>query len=204
MQRRRPRRRNDPATLPARIAAVAAAALILAACGGGPTPEPTAPATPSPAPTATEAAYACPVERTELEVPSNRLVAVEVVARDGRDAVVFTFGPSGEGSGATPTVEIGPAEPPFVKAPSGFPLELAGDAFVRLTFRETIVYDESGTGTLGTPTELAPLGAAVREVVEAEAFEGVADWLVGVAGEGCARVAVDPEAMTLVLEVRAP
>lgn len=202
MQRRR--RRTDPATLPARLAAATAAAFLVAACGGGPTPAPTTPATASPAPTATEAAYACPIERATLEVPSNRLVAVEVVPRDGRDAVVFTFGPSGEGSGATPTVEIAPAEPPFVKAPSGFPLEVAGDAHIRLTFRETIVYDESGTGTLGTPNELAPLGAAVREVVEAEAFEGVADWLVGVAGEGCARVAVDPGAGTLVLEVRAP
>ncbi|MFM2106096.1 MAG: hypothetical protein RL338_1128 [Chloroflexota bacterium] len=203
MQRRQ--RRIRPATLPARIAAaIAAGALALAACGGGPTPAPTSPATASPAPTATEAAYACPVERATLEVPSNRLVAVEVVPREGRDAVVFTFGPSGEGSGATPTVEIATAEPPFVKAPSGFPLEVAGDAYIRLTFRETIVYDESGTGTLGTPNELAPLGAAVREVVEAEAFEGVADWLVGVAGDGCARVAVDPDAGTLVLEVRAP
>lgn len=194
------------------VLAVATVAILVAGCATAPSATPTvgpsasastAPSASGPTPSPT-VAFACPIAPVTLQVPSNRLVAVAVTSRDGWDEVRFTFGPDGQGSAAGPTVEIRPDSPPFVKAPSGFPLEVAGDAFIRLTFRDTIIANESGSPTLGTATTLTPNGAAVREVVEAEAFEGVADWIVGVSGAGCARVAVDTLADTMTLEVGRP
>lgn len=190
------------------VALVLSSSLVTACTGAAATVSPSAPpsetAAPSIAPSASDAAFACPPSAQTLEVPSNRLVGVAVTSQSGYDRIVFTFGASGPGSGATPTAELKPAQPPFVKAPSGFPLTVAGDSFLRVTFRETIIADASGQATLQGSTDIKPTGSAVKEVVQAEAFEGLSDWLVGAAAGACARATVDSTAKTLVVDVKAP
>lgn len=170
-----------------------------------PTEAPTAAPTPTLAPTATPvatAAFACPFVVPAAGVPTNRVVKVAVVARDGYDQVIFTLGKNGSGSGAPPTIEVAAATPPFMKSPSGFPLTVAGETFLRVTFRETIVAGEDGTPTYDGPRDLTPAGTvAVKEVVQDEAFEGVVDWLIGLEGQGCGRAVIDPVARTVTLEL---
>ena len=99
-----------------------------------------------------------------------------LTARSGYDQLVFTFGRSGSGSGMTPTVQIRTAKPPFMRSPSGLPLTVAGTAFLRLTFRETIVAGEDGTPTYTGPQKIASSGTAiVRELVQRapEGFSGL-------------------------------
>ncbi len=199
-----------PSAASAAVAAIVLTSSLLAACTGAPATEPPSanPPTESPAqsvsPSPSEAAFACPLVAQTLEVPSNRLLGVAVTPLSGYDEVVFTFGSAGQGSGATPTAELKPAQPPFVKAPSGFPLTVAGASFMRVTFRETIIADASGQPTLQGSGDVKPTGSAVKEVVQAEAFEGLSDWLVGAVDGACARVRVDTAANTLVLDVKAP
>ncbi len=184
---------------------------LLAACTGSAAtssasePAPSASPSASPvSPSPSEATFACPPAPTTLEVPSNRLVGVAVTSDQGFDRVVFSFGDPGQGSGATPTATLKGDQPPFVKAPSGFPLTVDGSTFIRVTLRETIVADEAGKATLQGSADLKPGGPVVREVVQAEAFEGVSDWLVGAVSGACARATVDAAAKTLVLDVKAP
>lgn len=192
------------------VSFVLSGSVALAACSGSPaTASPSGPPSESAsasavAPSPSEGAFACPPAAQTLEVPTNRLVGVAVTPEAGYDEVVFTFGPSDQGSGATPTAELKPAAPPFVKAPSGFPLTVAGESFIRVTFRETIIADGSGNATLQGSSDIKPNGTVIREVVQAEAFEGLSDWLVGTVANACARVRVDTTRSALLLDVRAP
>jgi len=129
---------------------------------------------------------------------------VDVTSKPGYDEVEFWFTTSGAGSGVAPSLTVESASPPFVHGASGLPLTVAGESFVRLTFREMIVADESGNATLTGPKDVLAAGAAVREAVETEAFEGVVGWIVGSVGPGCARVIVDPGGRRVLLDVRAP
>ncbi len=158
----------------------------------------------SASPSVTPGRFDCPVASTTVVPPSNRLEGVTVSATAGYDEVAFTFAPSGTGSGAAPSMTVESAVPPFVRGASGLPLAVAGQSFIRLTFREMIVADQSGSPTLTSPTDVLAAGPAVREAVESEAFEGVVSWIVGSAGPGCARVTVDAAGARVLLDVRTP
>lgn len=197
-----------------------AAAVALSACAGtvGPTPgastscEPSAsacasPSRPAAGPTDGSAAlgdFGCPARMTTLVAPTNRLTGVAVTARTGYDEVAFSFGPGAAGSGAAPGVIVAPADPPFVEGASGLPLPVDGTHFVELTFRDMVVADETGTPSYAGPQSLTPGTPAVAQVVQAEAFEGVVRWIVGIRDPGCVRVAADPAGDRILLEVRAP
>jgi hypothetical protein len=148
--------------------------------------------------------FACLGAPTTLVPPSNRLEAVDVTSKPGYDEVEFWFATSGTGSGVAPSLTVESATSPFVHGASGLPLTVAGESFVRLTFREMIVADEGGQSTLTGPADVRPSGPVVREAVESEAFEGVVSWIVGSTRPGCVRVTADPAGRRVILDVRIP
>lgn len=158
----------------------------------------------APAPSVPEATFACSAATLTLVPPSNRLTGVLVSTDDGFDRIAFTFGPSGAAGGASPGLIVGPAEPPFVEGASGLPLEVAGERFLGLRFRDTIVADEQGAATYAGPREIRPGTPAVEEVALAEAFEGHLDWIVGMSAPGCVRVTVEPAGGRLLIDVQHP
>lgn len=198
------------------VALVLVSALALAACGGGQQASPSASegcgasATACPTPSTkaggseVPAGFSCPVARTMLVAPSNRLTGVTVTARTGYDEVVFTFGEGAPGSGAVPGAIIDAAEPPFVQGASGLPLAVEGERFVELVFRDMVVADESGAPAYAGAQSIRPVTPAVSEVVQAEAFEGVVRWLIGMREPGCVRITGDPAGGRILVDVAVP
>lgn len=204
---------------PVIVALALGLAVWLVACGG-PSTAPSAPAAPSPAatpassapaapsPTTTpEAAFACVMPVVAGALPSDRLVGVEASGGLGFDRITFRFAPS-EPSSPTPLVpatgELREARPPFVQGASGLPLDVDGERFVSIVFRDMVVADEEGRPTYDGPAELRPGGSAIRHVVLSEAFEGVVSWIVGLRGPGCVRVAPDPASPAIWIDVASP
>lgn len=185
--------------------------IVVGACGEGGSRPPSAKATPtaSSATATTTASMAgppfdCPVSTATLVPPSNRLTGVTATAGTGFDRVTLEFGPGAVGGGAPPGLIVQAATPPFVEGASGRPLDVAGGRFVELTFRDMVVADEQGNPTNPGPTRLTLDTAAVLEVVQTEAFEGVVRWIIGTVAPGCARVAVDPTGDRIHVDVRRP
>jgi len=172
------------------------------ACQAAGTPPPSSP--PAASPTTSGAAFACPPLMLALTAPSNRLTGVSVTGETGFDRVAIQFGPSGIGSGATPGLIASSVTPPFVEGASGLPLSVGGDRFLDLTFRDMIVADDGGTPTLSGPARLTADGSAVVEAVQAEAFEGVVRWIIGVREPGCGRVTVDAPGSRILVDLQAP
>jgi hypothetical protein len=195
------------------MALAACLAAGLAACAGGSatpspagatTPPPTGPATASPS---SEPAFACVMPVVVGVLPGDRLVGVEVSTEAGFDRIAFRFAPSAPGSAAplvAPTGELREARPPFVQGASGLPLDVNGDRFVSIVFRDMILGDDQGDPTYDGPTDLRPSGPAIRHVVLSEAFEGVVSWIVGLSEAGCLRVGRDATTATIRIDVASP
>ncbi len=175
-----------------------AMAFLVAGCGVSATASPVSP------PSIPGAQFSCPVQMMPLVPPGNRLTRVSVDAEEGFDRVTFSFGQGSTGSGARPGAIVRPAEPPFVEGASGLPLAVEGERFIELMFRDMVVADEQGSPTYVGRTPIVPGTPAVQEVVQAEAFEGVAAWLIGVRAPGCARVTNDMSGRRLLIDVQHP
>ncbi len=103
-----------------------------------------------------------------------------------------------------PTGELREARPPFVHGASGLPLDVDGERFVSIVFRDMILADEQGNPTYDGPTDLRQTGPAIRHLVLSEAFEGVVSWIVGLRGPGCLRVGRDATTSTVRIDVASP
>lgn len=147
--------------------------------GPSPSPRPTHTPTPTPAPSPTP----CPALPEGGAIASDHLVAIELDESADRDLVVFRF--DGNTPGAAPTVRFESVEPPFVLDPSGLPLEVQGERFLRIRFDGMWLYDEAGVATRGTDVPIAGSPPAVVEVALESEFEGVSSWIVGMVGSGC-------------------
>jgi hypothetical protein len=190
---------TEPMSHPRRIrAALAVAGILIAVTGCAPTttPAPSASASASTEPspgTSTSASIEpsaavtpCPIVADEGAFRSRKLVSVAVVPGVDGDLVVFTFDFDAPTGTAQPTARLDAAEPPFTADPSGLPLEVPGERFVRVRFSGMILYDEAGVPTYTGDERIEPAGAAaVRAVVREGEFEGVSSWLIGFDGPGC-------------------
>lgn len=192
------------------LVGAALAALALAACGSAASPSPAGPATPAPTtggptdvpvPTTTPPPFACDeaVERPGT-VPRAQITGLEVV-NDGRyGRIIFTFAPEGNVA-AVPEVRIEPAQPPFVRDPSGLPLEVPGAAFVTIVLQGGTALDENMEPTFEGPFDLDPAGSPIVSLRRAGDWEGVSTWVVGLDGASCVRVLPPDGTSRLVIEL---
>lgn len=205
--------RRAPRTLRllAALALAAVTALALAACGDDDdddrdatatppvTASATAPPTPSPSPAAT-ATVAPPFGGTRGPVTSEgdaagivMLVAVRAARQDGFDRAVWEF------EGGIPPYTVEYVEPPITADGSGMEVEIAGEAYLKVTFRGANAHTEAGQPTIGAreiPLDLPQ----VVELEQTGDFEAVVTWVIGLRGEadltvteldGPSRVVVD-------------
>lgn len=191
------------------LAATLVLALALTACvgsrfgAGSPSPspsaaEPSASAAASEAPASAEPStslsasaepsadlgpFACELPIEERGEPVHtQLVDVRVGEHDGYDRVVFEF------DNGIPEYVLSAAEPPYVEDPSGLPIEVDGEAVLKLVMiggtRLDADYEETYTG----PLEFEPGFDTLVHLVEAGDFEAVSSWYIGLSDDACVRV----------------
>ena len=167
----------------------AVALLTAAACGE----EAAAPATPgeetatAPSPTAappTATAAATPFQGTRepVEAPASPglplggalLVDVRAARHEGFDRIVFEF------QGGLPGYRVEYQAPPILGDASGEPVEIAGNAFLRIRFEPAAAHDpNTGDPTYSGPRELSPGLPSLVEAQETGDFEAVLTWVLG-------------------------
>jgi hypothetical protein len=204
-------------------------ALALAAVGCGSEgaqqagPLPTAPAASEPVPTetggtatvsepdttpaTTEEAAPPPPASCSPETAGNdgvymNLTDVRVGAHDGFDRIVFEFqepNPNPAGNGGIPRFEIRQANPPFSEDPSDTPIQVEGDAFVRIVFQGASGYDFDGNATYDGPRRLTPGFGTLAQVVEGGDFEATNTWILGLSRPTCWEIHAlhDPERVVI-------
>lgn len=187
-----------------------ALALVLAltvACGddgegGGSTPAATSPAATSPAVwvDVTPEPSSCPAPSTEPgaspeptpvfqggrepveeEGPAVPPVAILYDVRTGchesYDRIVFDFRDN------APGYRIEYVEPPISQDGSGFPLDIAGEAFLYVRFSTAQAHDDAGNSTYTGPREITPGLESISEMEMAGDYEGYVTWGIGLPEE---------------------
>jgi hypothetical protein len=200
-------------TKPLALVFVLALALAAAGCGSEGAQEagplPTVPASSEPVPTETAAtetvsepdttpsttdqASPPPPANCAPETAGNdgvymNLADVRVGAHDGFDRIVFEFeepNPNPAGNGGIPRFEIRQAKPPFSEDPSDMPIQVEGDAFVRIVFQGASGYDFDGNATYDGPRRLTPGFGTLAQVVEGGDFEATNTWILGLSRPTC-------------------
>ncbi len=116
------------------------------------------------------------------------LTDVRVGAHEGFDRIVFEFeepNPNPAGNGGIPRFDIRQAKPPFSEDPSDTPIDVEGDAFVRIVFQGASGYDFDGNATYGGPRRLTPGFGTLAQVVEGGDFEATNTWILGLSRPTC-------------------
>lgn len=215
-----------------RFATVAAVAVVmviavivgLQLAGGGPliggTPsaspsaEPSATDKPTPKPTPTEPQAETPGETSGPEpnfvcgqpihldaVGSDFhplvIADVRMASHETYDRIVFEYVADG-----TPSLDIAAASPPFVKDPSGLPLDVAGDPIFGLTFIGATKFDtETGEQPYTGSTDFTPGYPQIAQFVEAGDFEATNNWYLGTNGSDCLRAYYLTDPARIVIDV---
>lgn len=146
----------------------------------------TAPATSQPPASGTAAQTVEPVPSDELgpftcdlpivedaTVARANVVDVRVGGHDEFDRVVFEF------EQGLPEITVDRAEPPFSQDASGLPIEVDGEAFLRLTMRGGTKQTDDGTSSYDGPTEFRPDLDTLVHLVEGGDFEAQSTWYFG-------------------------
>jgi hypothetical protein len=193
---------------PHRLAGIGPAVFLMAGCFGGPaaspSPSPTAsasaspssapaspppsespsaPATVEPVPSEDLGSFSCDLPVVEdATVPRAQIVDVRVGTHDDYDRVVFEF------ADGLPEFSLDRATPPFTQDGSGFPVEVEGTTFLRLTMRGGTKQMEDGTSSYDGPTDFDPGFAMLVDLVEGGDFEAQSTWYLGLNEEACVRV----------------
>lgn len=126
--------------------------------------------------------------------PSDRLVGVSVDTKSSTTAEVveFKFGPwSGSTAGEAPSITVKPADPPFVRAGSGAPVDVPGSQHLLLRFEHATLTDTAGTPTFQGAKTLQVAGLIIRAVVAVDESEGVMTWVVGYDAATCLQIEPD-------------
>jgi hypothetical protein len=171
-----------------------------------PTPDPTSPAEPSAKPSAEptgpEGEFSCG-DSLGLEAANgdfHPLVVsdIRLGTHDGYDRIVFEYVADG-----TPYLDIEQDTPPFVKDPSGLPLEVAGDTFFRVTFTGATKYDtETGEQPYTGPVDFEPGYEQIAQFVEAGDFEATHSWYLGTNGSTCLRAFYLTDPARMIIDVQ--
>lgn len=134
----------------------------------------------------------CPPQTGGDEGVYTNLVDVRVGAHDGFDRIVFEFAPPSPnpgGKAGIPHFDLRTAKPPFSEDPSDLPIDVEGDAFVRIVFQGASGYDFDGNATYDGPRRFTPGFGTLGQVVEAGDFEATMTWILGLSRTTCGQVA---------------
>jgi hypothetical protein len=197
------RSRPEPARRPRTVGALLSIiALAVASCGTSatlpPSPAassvPTVPSTPtspspSPPPEASPSPTPCPELPAALPAPGPRLVGVFLEEREElattADIVIFDFEADEDAPDVPRAGRLETVVPPLVQDPSGLPLEVAGDRFLRVRFEGLLLYGDLGRPVRQTSEPIVGGPPAVVEVARESEFEGVSSWIIGIEAGGC-------------------
>jgi hypothetical protein len=119
------------------------------------------------------------------------LTDVRVGAHNGYDRIVFEFEapkPNPGGVAGIPRYEIRQAKPPFTEDPSDMPLDVFGDAFVRIVMHGATGYDFDGNPTYAGSRTLTPGFGTLAQAVEGGDFEATMTWILGLSRPTCWQV----------------
>jgi hypothetical protein len=187
--------------------AVAAMAFVAAGCGDDDegtattTPSPTASVGVSPSPTASPEPFEGGREPIEFEGPAVPPVAilkeVRIAEHAGFDRVVFEF------TDNIPGFRIEYVDPPIAADPSDMPVEIDGNAFLKIVLRTAQAHDESGNPTI-SGRELKPGLPSVVEAEQTGDFEGYVSWVLGLTEEQDFRVSELSGPYRIVVDVAHP
>jgi hypothetical protein len=133
----------------------------------------------------------------ERNVSVSRLVAVRVGRHTGFDRVVFEL------NGTLPGYRI-QYVPKVVQDGSGFPVPLAGKAFIQVVLSPTNAHLDSGAPSWPGPDRLSPGFPAVRQVAAAGDFEGYVTFGLGTAQRNGFRVTELRNPSRIVVDVAHP
>lgn len=187
-----------------RLIPIGIATMLLAACSS---PSATAPASaqssPSsatastdPEPSTAPGAFSCDLAVVEhATVPRANIVDVRVGTHDGFDRVVFEF------TDGTPDITLDRATPPFSQDGSGFPVDVEGESFLRLTMRGGTKQMDDGSSSYSGPRDFDPGFPMLVDLVEGGDFEAQSTWYLGLASEACVSVTLLEDEPRLVIDV---
>ena len=207
---------------PIRPLLIGLVAVALVACGSPaatpatPSPSPSAPsseapsspASPEPSADASSAPTPEPIPSDELgpfscdlpihvDATTGRalITDVRIGTHDGYDRVVFEF------RDGLPEASLERAEPPFAQDGSGFPLEVEGESFLRLTMRGGTKQQEDGNSSYDGSTDLEVGHPALVHLIEGGDFEAQSTWYFGLNEESCVRVLTLDDEPRLVIDI---
>lgn len=120
-----------------------------------------------------------PINRVASGSGLARPSTARVAGQSGYDRIVFEYSGS-----ATPSLVVTWITPPFVLDPSGKPLTVSGKAFLGIVFRNI---PGAGSGYSGPTSFKAGLPVLTDLQLRGD-FEGVQQWVAGLAGQACVRV----------------
>lgn len=192
-----------------RLVSLGIAAVILAACSS---PSATAPASadasPTPAasdrpsaadpePSAESGSFTCDLPLVEqATVPRTvNIVDVRVGTHDGYDRVVFEF------TDGTPEMSLERASPPFAQDGSGFPIDVEGESFLRLTMRGGTQQMEDGSSSYDGSRDFDPGFPVLVDLVEGGDFEAQSTWYLGLSEEACVSLTLLEDQPRLVIDI---
>ena len=144
-----------------------------------PTASPTAIPTPTPPPAA------CAVTPKTGQLPTDRIVSVEVSTSATADFVTFVFDTGSLSPTGPPEGDLSAAEPPFTYASSGLPIKLAGQHAVQVRMNGMSLFNDVGEPTYTGDRDIRVTYPALKQVVMYDESEGVAGWYIGYSGTGC-------------------
>ena len=191
---------------------VVVAVLLLVGCSpsASPAPSPTdtgpsasAVVASEPAVASEQAAATCPSEYTSslpltgtATVERAQITNVQAIYTGDFERIAFTFA---EGS---PDFMIESASSPFVADPSGLPLQVDGNGFLKITLTGGSKVAPDGTLTSAGPTEFYDLGYfEIVSLIEGGDFEAVSTWYAGLTEDECLYVHLLPDPSRLVIDI---
>jgi hypothetical protein len=124
---------------------------------------------------------------------------IRVGTHDGFDRIVFEY------DGGTPFLELDVAREPFVKDPSGEPMEVAGSLVYRITLTGATKWDLSGDPAVlvyDGPTDFEPGYPQIVQFVESGDFEATHSWYLGTNGSECLRAFTLNDPRRLVIDIQ--
>jgi hypothetical protein len=122
---------------------------------------------------------------------------IRLGTHDAYDRIVFEY------NGGTPALEMDLDEPPFVRDPSGLPLEVNGSVFYRITLTGATKFDmETGEQPYQGSTNFEPGYAQIVQFVEAGDFEATHSWYLGVNSQTCVRVITLTDPSRIVIDIQ--
>lgn len=177
--------------------------VLLAACTPNVSASPT-PSVPTPTPpliglsTEPSVAAACPVVETTGPLQSDRLLDIRIESTATADLVTFVLGDRSTAP-TSPTGTLSAIEPPFSQGGSGEAVDVPGAHHVEIRLEGMLLSNDDGTSAYEGEFRYDPDLAALRSLVNVDAFEGHLTWIGGYDGLGCVTLLPKPPPNTFVV-----